>query len=320
LRLVRRLALFAVMAVLLLGSIVCVTVQPAGSGTRAGPVVHADPELLQASVRELASKPRGWQNVERLDGLAEWLKAQLPNPTEQTWEVKGHTYRNISALFGPNTGPRVVVGAHYDSADGLPGADDNASGVAATLELARLFAEHPPAGQVELVFWSLEEPPWFREPEMGSAHHADALAAAKVDVRAVLSLETIGYYSDAEGSQHFPSPLLGLVYPTTGNYIAVVGDLGQVSLVRTVKDAMRGASDLRVESINAPSLIPGIDWSDHRSYWAHGWPAVMVTDTAPNRNANYHEGSDKPETLDYARMAKVVEGVHSAICALTAPR
>jgi hypothetical protein len=320
LRLVRRLALFVVMAALWLGCIVCVTVQPAGSGARVGPVVRADPKRLEASVRELASKPRGWQNVDTLDRLAEWLRGQLPQATEQTWDVKGRTYRNVSALFGPSTGPRIVVGAHYDSADGLPGADDNASGVAATLELARLFSEHPPPGQVELVLWSLEEPPWFREPEMGSAHHADALAAAKVDVRAALSLETIGYFSDDEGSQHFPSPLFGLVYPTRGNYIAVVGDLGQVSLVRTVKEAMRGASDLPVESINAPAVIPGIDWSDHRSYWAHGWPAVMVTDTALNRNANYHEGSDKPETLDYVRMAKVVEGVHSAICALAAPR
>jgi Zn-dependent M28 family amino/carboxypeptidase len=315
----RRLGLFVTLAVLWFGGIVCVTVQPAGSGTRAGPQVHADPQRLEASVRELASKPRGYKNTDNLDHFAEWLKGQLPGPTEQTWDVEGRTYRNVSALFGPSTGPRVVVGAHYDTADGLPGADDNASGVAGALELARLLTEHAPPGQVEVVFWSLEEPPFFRKPEMGSAHHADALAAAKVDVRAMLSLEMLGYFSDVEGSQHFPTKALGLVYPTKANYIAVVANLGQMSLVRTVKAAMRGASDLPVESINAPVAIPGIDWSDHRSYWAHGWPAVMITDTAMNRNGNYHEPTDTPDTLDYVRMAKVVEGVHSAVCALASP-
>jgi Zn-dependent M28 family amino/carboxypeptidase len=317
----KRLGLLVAVLALALGGLVCVTVQPMGQGERTGPVVHAEPARLEASVRRLASKPRGYKNVENLDAVAAWIEEQLPKPTEQVWEVEGHTYRNVSALFGPpGNGPRVVVGAHYDTADGLPGADDNASGVAGTLELARLFSQAPPPGRVEVVFWSLEEPPWFRKPEMGSARHADALADAGVEVRAALSLEMIGFFSDAEGSQHFPSPVLKLFYPTTASYIAIVGDTQQRSLVRTVKAAMRGASDLPVDSINAPTLIPGIDWSDHRSYWAHGWPAVMVTDTAMNRNANYHEATDLPETLDYVRMAKVVEGVYSAACALAAER
>lgn len=293
--------------------------QPTFSAERAGPAVKADAVRLEATVRKLAVDfhSRGFRDVENLDRAAAWLAEQVQNPVEQTWLAGGKTYRNVSALYGPKTGPRIVVGAHYDSAFSLPGADDNASGVAAVVELARLFAEQPPPFSVELVFWSLEEPPYFRTEQMGSVHHADALAAAGVEVRAALSLETIGYFSDAEGSQHFPVAALGLIFPTRGDHIAIVGNLGQLGLTRTMKRAMRGASDLPVTSANIVAAVPGIDWSDHRSYWAHGWPAVMVTDTAPNRNPNYHEPTDVPETLDFARMAKVVEGVHSALYAIS---
>lgn len=318
----KRVALTVLAAVALaLVTFSLVSTQPLAGSERSGPPVTVDPARLEATVRKLAVDfhPRGWQHTDRLDATAAWLKAELgPHATEQTYAVDGGTYRNVSALYGPATPDRIVVGAHYDSCEGLPGADDNASGVAGALELARLFAKEPPPSQVEIVFWSLEEPPFFRSPQMGSAVHADALAKAGTPVRAALSLEMIGYFSDAEGSQHFPVGALGLIYPTTASYIAVVGDLGQIGLVRTVKRAMSGASELPVASINAAKLIPGIDWSDHRSYWAHGWPAVMITDTAMNRNANYHQATDTPETLDYARMAKVVTGVHSAIWALGA--
>ncbi|MBK7862690.1 MAG: M28 family peptidase [Archangiaceae bacterium] len=317
----KRIGLAVVVCVLLaLVGFSWLTVQPVFSSESAGPAVKADPMRLEASVNKLAVElhPRGCSDVENLDRAAAWLSGQLPAPTEQTWSRGKKTYRNVSAIFGPRVGPRIVVGAHYDTAFSLPGADDNASGVAAVLELARLFGEHPPPFSVELVFWSLEEPPYFATADMGSVHHADALAAAGVDVRAAISLETIGYFSDAEGSQHFPVPAMGLLYPTTGNHIVVVGDLGQIGLTRSMKRAMRGANDLPVASANIASFVPGVDWSDHRSYWAHGWPAVMVTDTAPNRNPNYHQPSDLPGTLDYRRMAKVVEGVHSALYAIAA--
>ncbi|MBL8950514.1 MAG: M28 family peptidase, partial [Myxococcaceae bacterium] len=310
-------------AVLVLAAVVPLTTQPFAGAERSGPEVIVVPARLEATVRKLAVDfhPRGHQNPEKLDAAAAWLKAQLgPGATEQTWKVEGREYRNVSRLYGPATGDRVVVGAHYDTCEGLPGADDNASGVAGALELAHVFAVTPPPGPVEIVFWSLEEPPFFRTREMGSVVHADALAAAGARVKAALSLETIGYFSDAPGSQHFPIGALGLIYPTTANHIAVVGNLGQVGLTRKVKRAMSGANDLPVASINAAAAIPGIDWSDHRSYWAHGWPAVMVTDTALNRNANYHHATDTPETLDYVRMAKVVAQVHSAVWALSAQK
>ena len=154
-------------------------------------------------------------------------------------------------------------------------------------------------------------------PGMGSWVHAAALRQAGVSVRAMVSLEMIGYFTDAPDSQLFPHPVLALVYPSRGNFITVVGRLGDVALVRRTKSAMRGATDLPVVSINAPTAIPGVDFSDHRSYWAHGYPAVMITDTAFYRNRHYHSPGDTPETLDYGRMAKVVRGVYEAVLSLS---
>jgi hypothetical protein len=151
---------------------------------------------------------------------------------------------------------------------------------------------------------------------MGSAVHARSLREQGASVRAMISLEMIGYFSDREGSQRLPSPLLKAVYPTRGDFITVVGKMDQGPLVRTVKRAMRGASTLPVYSINAPRAIPGVDFSDHANYWDAGYDAVMVTDTAFYRNPNYHAHTDTAETLDYVRMAAVVWGVYEAVLAL----
>jgi Zn-dependent M28 family amino/carboxypeptidase len=295
---------------------------------RIGPAVAADPARLEASVRALAERfgPRDASHVANLDAAAEWIRTELERNgaavSEQTWSADGETYRNVVARIGSDSSDRIVVGAHYDTDGPYPGADDDASGVAGLLELARLLAANPPPLAVELVAYSLEESPYFATPDMGSVQHADALARAGVRVRAMLSLEMIGYFSDEPGSQsylHFAP--LGWGYPDRGNFIAVVGNLAEESLVRRVKRAMRAAGgSVPVESINAPEWMPGIDFSDHRSYWARGFPAVMITDTAFLRNANYHEPSDTPETLDYARMAAVVAAVHEALWALASER
>ena len=223
----------------------------------------------------------------------------------------------MSASFGPLTAERVVIGAHYDGCEPFPAADDNASGVAVLLELARLLAANPPKGRVELVAWSLEEPPYFRTVSMGSYFHARSLADGKVKVRAAISLETMGFYKDEAGTQHFPAPGLSLLYSTQANYLAVVGDLGQIGLTRKVKAAMKAGSPLPVFSINAPVAIPGIDFSDHLNYWKFGYPAVMITDTAFNRNANYHTQTDTLDTLDYPRLAQATEGVFEAVWRLS---
>jgi Zn-dependent M28 family amino/carboxypeptidase len=171
--------------------------------------------------------------------------------------------------------------------------------------------------QIDLVAYTLEEPPFFRSEAMGSAVHANALKMQNVKVRAMFSLEMIGYFSDAEGSQKFPNPILKLFYPSRGNFIAVVGDFSQLGLVRKVKRAMRGTALLPVYSINAPGWLPGIDFSDHLNYWRAGYPAVMITDTSFYRNENYHTAQDTAEKLDYARMAKVVLALHAALLDLS---
>ncbi len=278
-----------------------------------------DPARLEAHVRKLSIElaPRDVSHLENLDAVAAYIADQLKQTgasvSEQPYRVEGDSYRNVIARFGPDTSERIVVGAHYDSAGPLPGADDNASGVAGLLELARLFGSQPPRMRVDLVAFSTEEPPYFRSTGMGSSVHATSLRNENVKVRAMMSLEMIGYFSDAQGSQHFPVGLLGALYPSTGNFIAVVGRVSDGLLVRQVKSAMSSAAPLPVHSINAPSFIPGVDFSDQLNYWHAGYGAVMITDTAFYRNRNYHTAHDTPEKLDYKRMAMVVEGVYAAV-------
>ena len=187
--------------------------------------------------------------------------------------------------------------------------------MAGLLELAQLIGRVPHA-RVELVAFTLEEPPHFGSDRMGSAVHAAALKAAGARVRAMLSLEMIGYFDDAPGSQRFPSALLRLVYPERGDFIAVVGRLSDAALTRRIKRAMQSGSTLDVRSVSGPEGMDAIGLSDHARYWAHGFPAVMITDTAFFRNPHYHRLRDTPDTLDYARMAQVVEQVYRAVMAL----
>lgn len=300
---------------------VLTTVQPVwGRDTcEAAPV---DAARLEAHVRLLSQTlvPRDSTHPENLERVAAWLRAEFERMglkvEEQRFRVDGHEYLNVRTRVGPASASRVVVGAHYDAWSTLPGADDNASGVAGLVELARLLVAHPPPGEVELVGYTLEEPPYFRTPEMGSAVHADSLASAHVPVKAMLSLEMIGYFSDAPGSQAYPAPLLEPFYPSEGHFIAVVGKRGQGGTVRQVKRAMRGASPLPVEAITAPPFVTGVDFSDHLNYWAHGFEAVMITDTSFMRNASYHEATDTADRLDFTRMAQVVQGVDCAVRAL----
>lgn len=291
------------------------------------PPPPADAARLQKHVRMLAETlaPRSYDD-ENLDKAADYIAQELRDAglevREQRFRASGREgeFRNIIARVGPATGKPIVVGAHYDAWGGLPGADDNASGVAGVLELARMFAAKPPAVPVELVAWPNEEPPHFATEEMGSAHHASALTAGgrASGVRLMISLEMIGFFSDEPGSQRFPLAPLKLLYSDRGDYIAVVGRVGEGWLTRKMKKAMRSATDLGVETINAPRFVPGVDLSDHRSFWDRDVPAVMITDTAFFRNPRYHTAQDTWDTLDYGRMGKVVQGVYSAVHALAA--
>jgi hypothetical protein len=288
----------------------------------------ADPRRLERDVRAIvALGPRDYLHSENLAKVADYVARELAAAggvvERQRFSVDGRDFENVIARFGPEAGPRVVVGAHYDTCGPLPGADDNASGVAGVLELARALGRTPPSGRVDLVAWPNEEPPYFRTAHMGSAVHARAMRDGNVDVRAMISVEMIGEFSDAPGSQRYPSSLLKLVYPSTGSFIAVISGFGKKhggSLVRPVKRAMRGASSLPVRSLAGPRFLPGIDFSDHASFWDAGYPALMVTDTAFYRNERYHTAEDTPERLDYRRMAQVVDGLEAAARALAGGR
>jgi Zn-dependent M28 family amino/carboxypeptidase len=312
-----------VRAALALLAVALTTCSGTPSGERARPRVRVDPARLESSVRQLATRnrPRDAAHPKNLAATAAWIGAQLAATgaaiAEQSWTTNGAQYRNVIVRIGPDTPERIVIGAHYDTAGDQPGADDDASGVAALVELGHLLARDPPPLAVELVAYSLEEPPYFATPQMGSVHHADLLADSGVHVRAMLALEMLGYFSDSPGSQRYPNALVGAAYPDRGDFIAVVGNLAQLSLTRRVKAAMLAAGEpVPVESIAAPEAVSGVDLSDHRSYWARGFPAVMITDTAFLRNPNYHDPTDTPDTLDFARMASVVAEVHAAVWAL----
>ncbi len=312
----KRISLFILVIALIFGSATSCVTQPwvAPIGSRE---VTVDAAALERHVQVLAGTyyPRSVDDLAQLEAAGNYVLEQVraagAAPEIQSFEVDGRPFRNFIARFGPADGPLIVVGAHYDACGQTPGADDNASGVAALLELTRLLAAQPPPHSVELVAFTLEEPPYFRTESMGSFRHARELQRQGREVRLMLSLEMIGFFRDTQDSQQFPMAGIGLLYPDKGNFIAVVGAFRDFGVMRRVKGLFKGASDLPVETINAPASVPGIDFSDHASYWRFKMPAVMVTDTAFMRNPNYHAAGDTADTLDYQRMAKVVRAVHA---------
>ncbi len=211
----------------------------------------------------------------------------------------------------------VVVGAHYDSVEGSPGANDNATGVAAVLALARSFAGKKPGRTLRFLAFVNEEPPYFQTPSMGSLVYAQRCQERQENVVAMLSLETIGYYSDEPGSQNYPAPL-GFFYPSKGNFVAFVGDTSSRGLVRKVIRSFRESSQFPSEGAATFGALPGVGWSDHWSFWQAGYPAVMVTDTAPYRYPHYHGTLDTPDKIEYDRLARVVVGVGRVINELAA--
>lgn len=233
------------------------------------------------------------------------------------YEAHGHTVRNLDAELPGAQRPDeiVLVGAHYDSVLGCPGANDNGTGVAAMLELARLSADRRVDRTVRFAAFTNEEPPFCFTRDMGSRVYARMSRSRAENIVAMLSLETIGWYSDAKRSQRYPFPL-GLFYPRTGNFIGFVGNLSSRDLVRRCVAAFRRHTRFPCEGAAAPGYLPGVFWSDHWSFWREHYRAVMVTDTAPFRYPYYHTPEDTPEKVDYDRTARVVVGLGSVVAEL----
>ena len=282
--------------------------------TQTTPQVNAD--TLKEHVKKLSIDfhPRDYRHPENLDAAADYIKSALSYDNSrvslQTFRVGKHDYHNVIAEFGAIKGELTVIGAHYDAYGTLPGADDNASGVAGLLELGRLLSQNPPKQRVMLVAYTLEEPPMYATQFMGSMQHATALKEQGIKIKTMISLEMIGFYSDEPYSQSFPMPLLNAFYPLTGNYIAVVGNITS-NTARDLRMTINQNTAVDAYSINAPSFITGVDFSDHRSYWHFNYDAVMVTDTSFFRNQAYHTQRDTFDRLNYDKMAAVIFGVYA---------
>jgi hypothetical protein len=273
---------------------------------------------LKTTVQFLTNtdKPRNYNNQAALNASASFIFAEFKKygyePEEQKYMVQNTEVKNIICSYGPKDAERIIVGAHYDVCGEQSGADDNASGIAGLLELARILKLNKPtlAYRIDFVAYTLEEPPFFRSSLMGSAVHAKYLHDNNIKVKAMICLEMIGFFSDKPKSQEYPVKALKAMYPTTGNFIAVVGKMGDGELTRHMKKYMKEGSLIGVESINAPESMTGIDFSDHLNYWEYNFPAIMITDTSFYRNKNYHEKTDTIDTLNFDKMEEVVKGVY----------
>ena len=292
------------------------------------PIVPAEEAIssqLKKDVEALAGRigPRSYAEYAQLLDAAAYVEARFreagyPGVLRETYAVGGKTYANLSVEVRGTSAPSeiVIVGGHYDSVAGCPGANDNASGTAAVLALARLFATSAPVRTLRFAAFTNEEPPHFQTDAMGSRVCALNCRARGENVVAMLSLETIGFYSDAEGSQSYPPPF-NLFYPSKGNFIAFVGNLGSGGLVRRAIRTFRERTPFPSEGAAVPGFVPGVGWSDHWSFWREGYQAIMVTDTAPFRYPHYHTATDTPDKIDYLRCGRVVHGLREVVAELS---
>jgi len=246
--------------------------------------------------------------------LEESLAAAGYRVERQEFEVRDETAANLSVEIRGSRAPDriVVVGAHYDSVAGSPGANDNGTGVAGVLALARAFRDSKPHRTLRFALFSCEEPPHFQTSEMGSLVYAKACRERGEDVVAMLALETMGFFSETEGTQDYPFPLSPF-YPSKGNFIGFVGNLGSRSLVRRTIRVFRERAEFPSEGAALPGWMPGVGWSDHWGFWKAGYDAVMVTDTAPFRYPHYHRATDTPDKVDFDRLARVVAGLEHVV-------
>jgi hypothetical protein len=314
--------LLAIIAVLLLAGAIAIVAARRRPSLAAAP--PASTELIDSLRRDVAALCAiGERNTllpQNLNAAAAYIEREL---TAAGYRVERQTYRverdgvdavNLIAEIRGSTRPDdiVVIGAHYDSVTGTVGADDNASGVAALLALARRSAHAKPSRTLRFVAFTNEEPPHFQSQDMGSWQYAKRCHDRGERIAAMLSLESLGYYDTRPGSQRYPAPL-STFYPDVANFVAFASNVGSRPLTSRCVRAFRARTPFPLERASVPEAVTGIGWSDQWSFWQFGWPAVMVTDTAPFRNPHYHEASDLPDTLDYARFAQVVEGLSAVV-------
>ena len=278
---------------------------------------QSDTLLIEQHLRTITKteQPRNHENLDQLNITAKYIFDEFAKYSDSVsyQKIKNGVYKNVICSFGPMDAKRIIVGAHYDVCGKQEGADDNASGVVGLLELARLLKGQKLKYRIDLVAYSLEEPPFFRSTMMGSYEHAKYLKDNNIEVFGMIAVEMIGYFDDAKGSQDYPIGLLSLFYGKRGNYITLVKKLKGGKFVRKMVRKYKGSKAIRTKKFSAPKGLQGIDWSDHLNYWKMGFNALMITDTSFYRNKNYHQKTDTMETLDLARMAKVIDGLYTSL-------
>lgn len=280
---------------------------------------------LMAHVQKLGAEigERNLARYPRLLEAARYIETELQDGgwrvRRDSYELQGKNCSNLEAELPGATPEIVLIGAHYDSVLGSPGSNDNGSGVAALLALAHRFAGSQNIRTLRFVAFVNEEPHYFQTPQMGSYVYAARCRERNDPIEAMISLETIGYYSSAAGSQTYPAPGLGLLYPRTGDFIAFVGNVASRSLLRDALGTFRRHAQIPSQGGALPAAVPGVGWSDQWSFWRHGYPGIMVTDTAPFRYPHYHAASDTPDKLGYDSMTRVVVGLEKVIRSLANP-
>ena len=325
-RLIKIGILIGVVAVLVGMPVACVFWMTSVPGrSYVGPLPPLTPEQARAAARlrfdvtSIASVPHNVGHPAALEASARHIERSLGamgyRVARQAYGVE-QDVRNIEVVIEPaqTQAPTLVIGAHYDSWGDAPGANDNGSGAAALIEIARQL--HDLQGRamirIRLVFFVNEEPPYFQTARMGSFIYAQRLERSGEKIRGMISLETLGYYTDREGSQRYPPPL-GMFYPARGNFVAFVGLTSSRSFVRQTVKTFRAVASFPSEGGTAPGFVRGMDWSDHWSFDQAGFPALMVTDTAPFRYPHYHQESDVPEKVNYEQLSRVVWGLSQMI-------
>ena len=316
--------LAAVLLLLVFGYRTMIAVKPPVARPILGPDDRREIEVLEARLMahvQMLGRTIGERHLGRPEALgaaAEYIRqawtAQGLAVTEEPFTVGGQPCLNlVTQITGRQpSGEILVVGAHYDTVPGSPGANDNGTGVAALLEMSRQLRDLPLARTVRLVAFVNEEPPNFLTDEMGSRVHARGARRRGERIVGMVSLETIGYYSGARGSQRYPPPF-GLLYPDTGNFLTVVGNLASRPLVVDFMTQFMSATDFPVEGVAAFEWVPGVNWSDHWSFWSEGYPAIMLTDTAPFRYPEYHTALDLPEQVTPHVFARAAHGIIQAV-------
>ncbi|MEJ6492782.1 MAG: M28 family peptidase [Flavobacteriales bacterium] len=262
---------------------------------------------------------RNYQNIDSLRKVESYIEDSMResgmSPVKQSWIAEGNEYNNMMCSYLPEKQKRTIIGAHYDVYGNQPGADDNASAIAGLLETIRIVSETKPELDfgIDFVAYCLEEPPFFGTELMGSYIHAKSVSGNKENILGMICYEMIGYFSDVPGSQNFPHPALEAMFPNTGNFIMAVGIEKYGKFNDKVFEGMKDGAEIDVQKINMPEGLGLADMSDQRNYWKFDIPAMMVNDTSFMRNPHYHKMSDNMDTLDFNKMAEVVNCVTNSI-------